>query len=111
MHATVRKATVHDAVVIRDVHIASIEGLAGTAYNDDVVTAWAHDCESRQTLPFFRAVNIDVETFGNHDFDYGTEPILDVVAASPEEWIVGNLHEGESGADSGNLFAGLDRPL
>lgn len=43
MHATLQKATVNDAVTIRDVHIASIEGLAGTAYNDDVVAAWAHD--------------------------------------------------------------------
>jgi 2',3'-cyclic-nucleotide 2'-phosphodiesterase (5'-nucleotidase family) len=68
----------------------------------------AHHCRGRQALSFFRAVETDVETFGNHDFDFGTEPIREVVAASPQEWIVANLHESESGAEPGDSFAGSD---
>lgn len=43
MQITVREATVDDADRIRDVHVASIEGLAEQAYDESQVAAWAHD--------------------------------------------------------------------
>ncbi|MFB6253721.1 MAG: GNAT family N-acetyltransferase [Halobacteriaceae archaeon] len=43
MSVRIRKAVPEDATVIRDLHIASIEGLAGGEYNEEQVEAWAHD--------------------------------------------------------------------
>jgi 2',3'-cyclic-nucleotide 2'-phosphodiesterase (5'-nucleotidase family) len=46
-------------------------------------------------LPFFESVSPDIETFGNHDFDYGLDRTLEVVADSPQQWISANVfHEG-----------------
>ncbi|MFC7073429.1 GNAT family N-acetyltransferase [Halovenus rubra] len=43
MSLIVRDAAPEDAPAIRDVHLASIEGLAGQSYADEQVAAWAHD--------------------------------------------------------------------
>lgn len=43
MDATIREAAPDDAHAIRAVHNESIEGLAGEAYDRDVVAEWAHD--------------------------------------------------------------------
>ena len=45
----------------------------------------------RCALPFFRAVRPDIETFGNHDFDYGLDRTLEIVRESPQEWISANV--------------------
>lgn len=43
MDVQVREASSSDASSIRDVHLASIEELAGAAYSPEQVSAWAHD--------------------------------------------------------------------
>lgn len=43
MDISVREAATADARHVRDVHVASIEGLAGRAYDAEQVAAWAHD--------------------------------------------------------------------
>jgi putative acetyltransferase len=43
MELSVRKAVTGDARRIRDVHLASIEGLAGQSYTQNQVAAWAHE--------------------------------------------------------------------
>lgn len=43
MDISVREAAATDAHSIRDVHLASIDGLAGQCYDDEQVAAWAHD--------------------------------------------------------------------
>ncbi|PSP40943.1 GNAT family N-acetyltransferase [Halobacteriales archaeon QH_6_64_20] len=43
MNVEVREATPADALAIRDVHLASIEGLGSSAYGAEQVAAWAHD--------------------------------------------------------------------
>jgi putative acetyltransferase len=43
MGVVVREAVPEDASSIRDVHLASIEGLGSTEYDDELVSAWAHD--------------------------------------------------------------------
>ncbi|WP_049942819.1 MULTISPECIES: bifunctional metallophosphatase/5'-nucleotidase [Haloarcula] len=91
--------------------IQSIRGedtvVAGTGDNT-APGVLAHYYEGHQAMPFFRAVSTDVETVGNHDFDFGTAPILDVVSKSPQEWVVANVYEGESEGARGAPFAGLD---
>ncbi|PSP76342.1 bifunctional metallophosphatase/5'-nucleotidase [Halobacteriales archaeon QS_1_68_20] len=47
--------------------------------------------EGEQALDFFAAVEPDVSTFGNHDFDYGPERATELVAASPQIWVTANV--------------------
>ena len=47
--------------------------------------------EGRQALDFFAAVDPDVATFGNHDFDYGPEAARGIVADSPQTWVTANV--------------------
>ncbi|AGB16440.1 acetyltransferase, N-acetylglutamate synthase [Halovivax ruber XH-70] len=48
MEFVVREAVDDDAPNIRDVHRASIEGLAAQAYTDAQIAAWAHDRDPEQ---------------------------------------------------------------
>jgi 2',3'-cyclic-nucleotide 2'-phosphodiesterase (5'-nucleotidase family) len=59
--------------------------------------------EGRQALDFFAAVEPDVDTFGNHDFDYGLDATREIVRESPQTWLSANVrYEGEVfGADAG----------
>jgi len=47
----------------------------------------------RQAIDFFRAVGTDVETFGNHDFDFGTDAAREIVADSPQTWVSANVRD------------------
>lgn len=52
--------------------------------------------EGSQAVSLFERIEPDAETFGNHDFDYGTNAALDVVRASPQQWVSANIeHEGD----------------
>jgi 2',3'-cyclic-nucleotide 2'-phosphodiesterase (5'-nucleotidase family) len=53
-------------------------------------------------LEFFEAVRPTVETFGNHDFDFGPDRTAELVARSPQRWLSANVSRG------GELFAGVD---
>jgi 2',3'-cyclic-nucleotide 2'-phosphodiesterase (5'-nucleotidase family) len=44
-----------------------------------------------QALDFYRAVEPDAETFGNHDFDFGPERTRDIVRDSPQRWLTANV--------------------
>ncbi|PSP91955.1 bifunctional metallophosphatase/5'-nucleotidase [Halobacteriales archaeon QS_4_66_20] len=44
----------------------------------------------RQALDYFRAVEADVDTFGNHDFDHGLDALLDIVDEAPQTWVCAN---------------------
>ncbi|PSQ16779.1 bifunctional metallophosphatase/5'-nucleotidase [Halobacteriales archaeon QS_8_69_26] len=58
--------------------------------------------EGGQSIPFFRAVGADLETFGNHDFDYGPDRTLELVADSPQTWLTANVER-----DGGRFGAGV----
>lgn len=53
-------------------------------------------------LDFFEAASTTVETFGNHDFDFGTERTRELVERSPQEWLSANIYQ------EGNRFADVD---
>jgi 2',3'-cyclic-nucleotide 2'-phosphodiesterase (5'-nucleotidase family) len=57
----------------------------------------------QQALDLYREMRPDVETFGNHDFDYGPAATCEVVRASPQTWVSSNasLDGRRFGADSG----------
>jgi 2',3'-cyclic-nucleotide 2'-phosphodiesterase (5'-nucleotidase family) len=61
--------------------------------------------EGEVALPFFDAVGSDVETFGNHDFDYGPERTLELVERSPQTWITANVRRNGDrfGAEVGTV--------
>ena len=48
--------------------------------------------EAQQALDFFRGVEPDAETFGNHDFDFGPERTLELVRDSPQPWLSTNIY-------------------
>jgi 2',3'-cyclic-nucleotide 2'-phosphodiesterase (5'-nucleotidase family) len=54
--------------------------------------------EGRQALDFYRAVEPDFETFGNHDFDFGTDSFREIVGESPQQWVSANVYD-ETGTD------------
>jgi len=49
--------------------------------------------KGRQAVDFFRAVDTDVETFGNHDFDFGTDATRAIVDDSPQTWVSANVRD------------------
>ncbi|WP_267639969.1 bifunctional metallophosphatase/5'-nucleotidase [Haloarchaeobius amylolyticus] len=49
--------------------------------------------EGRQALDFFAAIDTDLETFGNHDFDFGADATVDLVADSPQTWLTANVRQ------------------
>ncbi|WP_117595002.1 bifunctional metallophosphatase/5'-nucleotidase [Haloprofundus halophilus] len=60
--------------------------------------------KGRQALDFFRAVGSDVETFGNHDFDYGPDATRQLVVDAPQTWVSANVRDEEGerfGRDEG----------
>jgi 2',3'-cyclic-nucleotide 2'-phosphodiesterase (5'-nucleotidase family) len=79
--------------------------LAGTGDNTSPgVLALVEDGE--QALDFFTAVEPDVETFGNHEFDHSLSGLRRLVAESPQSWVSANVwadrERGERfGADTG----------
>lgn len=44
-------------------------------------------------LEFFEAVSPTVETFGNHDFDFGPERTAELVRRSPQRWLSANVRQ------------------
>jgi len=56
--------------------------------------------DGRQALDFFDAVDPDVDTFGNHDFDHGYDALRSVVDDSPQTWVAANVElDGRRFAD------------
>lgn len=49
----------------------------------------------RQSLDFFRAVDPDADTFGNHEFDYEPETTRGLVRESPQTWVCANAFDGD----------------
>ncbi len=63
--------------------------------------------EGQQALDFFDVISPDFGTFGNHDFDYGTDRTRELVRRSPQTWLTANVRE-EAGnerfaADAGTV--------
>ncbi|WP_207588889.1 5'-nucleotidase C-terminal domain-containing protein [Halomontanus rarus] len=56
-----------------------------------------------QALEFYEAIEPDVATFGNHDFDFGPDATLEIVERSPQTWLSANVRQngGAFGADVG----------
>jgi 2',3'-cyclic-nucleotide 2'-phosphodiesterase (5'-nucleotidase family) len=86
--------------------IGRLAGLVGELRDEDTVVSGAGDnvgpgvlslvTRGRQALDYFRAVDADVDTFGNHDFDHGVDALLDVVDDSPQTWVCANaFRDGE----------------
>ncbi|CAI49386.2 5'-nucleotidase family hydrolase [Natronomonas pharaonis DSM 2160] len=51
--------------------------------------------DGEQALDFFAAAGPDLETFGNHDFDFGPDRLRDIVARSPQQWLSANVYEDD----------------
>lgn len=53
----------------------------------------------QQALEFFSTIEPDIDTLGNHDFDYGTDTLLSVIRESPQCWVCANAY-----VDKGECF-------
>jgi 2',3'-cyclic-nucleotide 2'-phosphodiesterase (5'-nucleotidase family) len=92
--------------------IARLAGLLGERRGDDTLLVGSGDdlapgvlsltTRGGCALPFFEAVRPDVETFGNHDFDYGLDRTLETVGDSPQQWISANV------SDEGTRFGAAE---
>ncbi len=47
----------------------------------------------RQILDFYAATNTALDTFGNHEFDYGPDPLRGLVADAPVEFVSANVRD------------------
>jgi 2',3'-cyclic-nucleotide 2'-phosphodiesterase (5'-nucleotidase family) len=94
---------------------ATIAGLAGTIdslRDDRTLVCGTGDNLAPGVLPlvtsgeialeFFDAVSPTVETFGNHDFDFGPAQTAAVVRRSPQRWLSANVERNET------PFAGVE---
>jgi 2',3'-cyclic-nucleotide 2'-phosphodiesterase (5'-nucleotidase family) len=66
-----------------------------------------------QATDLFAAVGTDVETFGNHDFDFGPSRTRELVADSPQTWVSANVRNGDAAggtdtADPSDPFAAAE---
>jgi 2',3'-cyclic-nucleotide 2'-phosphodiesterase (5'-nucleotidase family) len=57
----------------------------------------------QQAIDFYQAVDTAVETFGNHDFDFGPERTLELVECSPQQWLSANVYH-DNGPNSGDRY-------
>ncbi|UPV74324.1 5'-nucleotidase C-terminal domain-containing protein [Halorussus limi] len=89
-----------------------LAGLLRELDADDAVLAGSGDNTSpgvlalvedgAQALDLFDAVEPDVETFGNHEFDHGPSALRELVADSPQTWVSANVwRDRESGSRFG----------
>ncbi len=61
--------------------------------------------KGRAALSFFETVEPDVDTFGNHDFDFGPETARELARRAPQQWLCANA------TVDGNRFAsGVSQP-
>lgn len=89
-----------------------LAGLLGDLRGDDTILAGSGDNTSpgvlslvedgAQALDFFAAVEPDVETFGNHEFDHGLSALRRLVADSPQTWVSANVWDDR---EDGRRFA------
>ncbi len=86
----------------RPERIGRLAGLIGELRDDDTLVVGTGDntgpgvlslvTEGRQALEFFRRIDPDLETFGNHDFDHGPGAIRGIVADAPQTWVAANVY-------------------
>jgi 5'-nucleotidase len=58
----------------------------------------------KQMIAAWNAVSLDYATLGNHEFDFGTNVLLDRIAESKFKWICANVVDKRTG----KIWAGLD---
>ena len=62
-----------------------------------------------QALEFYERVDTAVETFGNHDFDFGPDRTLELVDRSPQQWLSANVYHVGERSEPANRASGRDR--
>jgi 2',3'-cyclic-nucleotide 2'-phosphodiesterase (5'-nucleotidase family) len=92
--------------------VGRLAGTVDALREDDAVVVGAGDDTApgvlalvsggRQALSFFDAVDPDVETFGNHDFDHGVDATRSLVEDAPVTWLSANVRTAD-----GDPFAGV----
>ena len=86
--------------------IGRLAGLIDALGDDETVVCGTGDNLAPGVLPlvtrggialkFYDAVRPDLSTFGNHDFDFGTDRLAEIVDRSPQTWLTANVLDGET---------------
>jgi 2',3'-cyclic-nucleotide 2'-phosphodiesterase (5'-nucleotidase family) len=81
--------------------VARLAGLLADLDGPDALTCGTGDntgpgvlpltTQGGQALDFWSAVEPDLSTFGNHDFDFGLDRTAELVARSPQQWLSANV--------------------
>lgn len=50
--------------------------------------------QGKQALDFFHSIEPDADVPGNHDFDYGIDPLRSQIRDSPQPWLCANVFAG-----------------
>lgn len=82
--------------------IAKLSGLIGNLRDEQTIICGSGDntapgvlslvTNGEQAIKFFQAVEPDVETIGNHDFDRGEATLRRVIKNSPQTWLCSNAY-------------------
>ncbi len=83
--------------------VGRLAGLVSSLDGDDALIVGTGDNTSpgvlslvargRQSLDFFDAVDADLDTFGNHEFDYGPDETRALLADAPQTWVSANVYD------------------
>lgn len=59
--------------------------------------------DGHQAIELFTMIEPDIDTVGNHDFDYGLDTLFSVINSAPQRWICANayVHGKRFGRDAG----------
>ncbi len=59
--------------------------------------------------PVLDSLNIDVACYGNHDFDFGEDRLVEIAQQTCFPWTLANAVAGDGSAGQGRLLAGAHR--
>jgi len=81
---------------------SALLAFSGDALSPSSISSVTH---GSHMAPILNAVGVDIAMAGNHDFDFGEEPLVDVVKASKFPWLLSNcVHK-----NSTDILAGCKR--
>lgn len=65
---------------------------------DDIASSlWSALFRGQHVIDAFNAAGLDVDTFGNHDFDMGPDRLAELIAASRFQWVSANARDRATG--------------
>ncbi|ESN93106.1 hypothetical protein HELRODRAFT_69219, partial [Helobdella robusta] len=71
-------------------HLNPLVIFSGDALNPSALSAVT---KGRQFIPIFSMLNVSCAVYGNHDFDFGADNLMNVVEQMNFPWLLSNVHD------------------